>query len=145
MKELKNYIKHYVGCNFKTPKGIMELTKYDRGGGRYKAWFGYVKQNIYVLDGLECIARSFPLSSIKPILRPYSDATDKEKVDIGAMLGYKADSKVGLLMGEEFFEKPQVFLDTVHVMSHIVFYLMEHSFDPFGLIGAGIAIDKTKL
>ena len=130
MKELKDYLHLYLGCECKTPWGILRLTRFDIKD-KYKAWFttGF-KENEKILYANGCIGKSFQTSSIKLILRPLSDMTEGEKS--GLKLNLSQENNIdnpNAVMWE--FEQVRI--------------LLSKHFDLFGLIEAGLAIDKTTL
>ena len=63
-------------------------------------------------------------------LRPLSDMTDEEKVEMKSLMGRQTDS-----------------VHPVYILVHSPYsfqYLLKQGFDLFGLIEAGLAVDKTK-
>jgi len=162
IKELKNYLHLYLGCKveygYEGTKKIGKLEgKVDLAGWQvntYKVLAPYQ----YVRDEL-----------IKPILRPLSDMTDaefkeaillhwgisrdiveqkidrverrkelKQNVRYGTAIPYSAFDKEGKHYMTGTFSTSSLSPDT------LLFLLSKH-FDLFGLIEAGLAIDKTTL
>lgn len=123
-KQLKDYLHLHLGCECKMIKpsyhAVHELhLSSDR---------------TFILTGklYDYFSSDTTKAEIKPILRPLSDMTDEEKKEIDKQ--YKA------------FTKSKTFDDTGVVMwsaKHTQILLSKH-FDLFGLIDAGLAIDKTK-
>lgn len=71
--ELKDIINHYVGQPCLTPWGVLYLTRVQ-SKGKYKYWFSTEdKRNEDVVRAHSCAGRSFYLSEIKLLLRPWSD------------------------------------------------------------------------
>jgi len=75
---------------------------------------------------------AYPLSTVKPILRPLSDMTEEE------------DKECHNIMFGEFAEKVKDKY-IIHYEGKKIAYLLSKHFDLFGWIEAGLAIDKTTL
>ncbi len=136
-KELKDYLHLYLGCKveygYDGTKKIGKLVGKDDSAGWQVDKLRVLAPYQYVRDEL-----------IKPILRPLSDMTEDEKVVMHDTLWitkeedkhYSVSHKCTYwhlkCCGRE--KEPEVFL-----------YLLSKHFDLFGLIDAGLAIDKTKL
>ena len=136
MKELKDYLHLYLGCECKTPWGILRLTRFDIKD-KYKAWFttGF-KENEKILYANGCIGKSFQTSSIKLILRPLSDLNDEE------LKCLRSERKH--LRGVH--RNDLRFIINLNTWSpEDIVFLLSKGFDLFGLIEAGLAIDKTTL
>ena len=104
-KELKDYLHLYLGCDcYYPPKENGE-----KGG--------YIKLLPEMLKYAE---------QIKPILRPLSDMTEKEKENIGGTDWTSVDG--------DWEYSPETFL-----------FLLSKRFDIFGLIEAGFAVNATEL
>ena len=154
MKELKDYLHLYLGCECNTPDGVLILNGININDSRNQVWFYcrwndkkncYLpKQNAEILNKQSLVGKSFKYSQIKPILRPLSDMTIEEArglFDVGLAPDFAASiikeisaSLHGLynriaLMGD---------FDTIPK-------LLKMGFDLFGLIEAGLAIDKNTL
>lgn len=77
---------------------------------------------------------------LKPILRKLSDMTEKELQECGNLVVDFSDDESGLGLNEH---KWQDF--TLLLCAEQFHWLIQRGFDLFGLIEAGLAIDKTKL
>lgn len=120
----------YIGCkcafyNELTDKGIPTLT------GLLKYPYMGV---LYSLDTEE-YHHEVDISDFKPILRPLSDMSKDELekiVEIGEV-NHRGESPENFVIGWKAYT-PNTFA-----------YLLSRSFDLFGLIESGEALDKTKL
>lgn len=121
-KEIKDYLHLYLGCdcivsnpliNSET-KRVVSVNK-DTEQCEIYYW------NEPHLDG----EKVHPIEDIKPILRPLSDMTEEEGVEI-FWQPVKGEN-FSIKTGQEFKQ------------------LLDKHFDLFGLIEAGLAIDKTTL
>jgi hypothetical protein len=113
---IKDYLHLYLGCEMMYEGEISTLESVSSSG----------------LVGDENRDESgegwYDVSDIKPILRPLSDMTDEEAKVMQPMFAkYHKDGKQGI----EFCAK-------------ITTYALQKHFDLFGLIDAGLAIDKNK-
>ena len=124
-KELKDYLHLYLGC------GLQVLAT----------------QEIVLFDEI-CLNHKYPVwstqhgylySEIKPMLRPLSDMTDHEAVDY--MLITNPKTKANDVRRKGCIEYIQ---ETGLLPQEFVWALSKY-FDLFGLIEAGLAIDKTTL
>jgi hypothetical protein len=122
---IKDYLHLYLGCTVEIPDSLIQ--KHGLVKSTRKATFlGFadyhrLESRVGFRAGPEGRVSTF---FIKPILRPLSDMTGEEKSQSGII--YKGS---GVL--ETHFESMR--------------YLLSKHFDLFGLIEAGLAIDKTKL
>lgn len=66
---------------------------------------------------------------LNPLLRPLSSMTEEEKIELFALRENEA----------------QLFPAIITGLSECFRWLLSHHFDIFGLIDAGLAIDKTSL
>ena len=80
------------------------------------------------------------INYLKPILRPLSDMTEEELQECGNLVVDFSDDESGLGLNEH---KWQDF--TLLLCAEQFHWLIQRGFDLFGLIEAGLAIDKTKL
>jgi hypothetical protein len=122
MKDIKDYLPFYTGCDILVPYG--------------EAKFCYIQTylhrndiNVVVDIGDNYVA--FDFHEVKPILRPLSDITEEEC----NLLSWSYTNAYGrkLLYSPEMLN-PEEFKQ-----------LLVWGFDLFGLIEAGLAIDKTTL
>ncbi len=120
--ELKKYIHHYLGCEIMEIKTGDIMTFDDlQGDKRWPVW----TRNKKYCDKRGCCANGFKFKEIKLLLRPLSDMTPMESEYI---------------LPEAWDGKP-----TIIVNAAMTVWLLSRHFDLFGLIDAGLALDKTKL
>lgn len=98
------------------------------------------EDGLYKIDGF-LIDWTQELKSIKPILRPLSDMTEEEELCL-CNLAETFDCKS---MVKTLSENDGVYKISANKMIPIMIYLLKQGFDLFGLIEAGLAIDKTTL
>jgi len=121
-KTFKDYAHLYLGCELTVPK------RYNFGGivtdlekaTMVSVWDEFIK--------FEQITGFHPIENFKPILRPLSDMT-KEEIE--------CISKMNIT--KEAYDM------TVCEFAKVTKWHLEKGFDLFGLIDAGIAIDKNKV
>lgn len=119
-KQLKDYLHLHLGCECWVQGQVeahpIKLTgiSYDDQVGEIWCYFENTETGYALLE------------DVKPILRPLPDMTDEEKQDVNAFSEMLSDHHAGEAMGAT------------------VLYLLSKHFDLFGLIDAGLAIDKTK-
>lgn len=156
MKELKDYLHLYLGCEVELNNGGSKV--YNRKlvavGGvddelycklrLGKAGKGQLVHGIFLKEG-----------RVKPLLRPLSDMTEEE------MRGWALIAAPRENMTDDYIKKShEDFLKQVskkgldafevnsgefHLAFELTHYLLSLHFDLFGLIESGLAIDKTKL
>lgn len=107
MKKIEDYLHFYIGCKMKNTKD----------------------GTIWTLRHLDFSDLQEWKNDHKPILRPLSDITDKEK-DKGYREWYNVSDRYGT--------------PTMRNAAEIKYFLSKH-FDLFGLIEAGLAIDATTI
>jgi len=100
-KKIEDYLHLYLGCDVRHNNGSI------------------VKMNSIALNNM--LNNKYEMQEYKPILRPLSDMTEEEKIEV------RKFDKVEL----PHFELTR--------------YLLSKHFDLFGLIEAGLAIEKTKV
>lgn len=138
-KEFKDYVPFYLGCECITLDGIMVLNGINTTDVRYSVWFYckwndkkncYLpKQNGEILGKQSLAGKAYKYSDIKLVLRPLSDMTDEEKNEFEVFS----------------FEVMKEDLNQVERNALKTKWYLEKHFDLFGLIEAGLAIDKTTL
>lgn len=164
-KEIKDYLHLYLGCECVTDDGRtgwfagFDICEKDYSIVMITVRFPGEEEDWSVLnDNDEC-------DRIKLVLRPLSDMTEEEAAHIGQLVYGKPDSvkwriehKNGYLKiyrkhyqkaitidyasaDLDFYDGDE--LDTSLRQIEIFQYLLSKSFDLFGLIDAGLAIDKT--
>jgi hypothetical protein len=131
MENIKDYLHLYLGCKFihNTQKGIFELSGFNLYSG--------FAQNSLVVE-------TFPIGTIKLILRPLSDMTDDEAWQIWGKIPRNRDHgvtnpKCALTDRTFHFNWP------LHNWSIAVKEMLALHFDVFNLIPEGLAIDKTTI
>lgn len=118
-KELKKYLPFYLGCEVKLKEGLGALCLVGT--------LGSDSQKYHVLRNAMSFGQPFDFVEDKLILRSLSDMTEEEY--------WEADK---LQMPIKEFGEYQFSAEQYH-------YLLSKHFDLFGLIDAGLAIDKTTL
>lgn len=117
MKDIKDYLHFYLGCEAVTVKSKPEIIT-----GHI---IDLVNGNFY---------------HAKPILRPLSDMTEDELQECGNLVYDFSDDKSGLGLNDHRWEDFQTLL-----CAEQFHWLIKRHFDLFDLITDGLAIDKTKL
>lgn len=119
---IKDYLHLYLGCPIAIPS-VADI----------EDWDGYTLHEINT-DGMCAVLHNefgitfHEVEDIKPLLRPLSDMSVEEKLEIKVPI-----AEICLeFMSKEWAPKQVVFL-------------LSKGFDLFGLIDAGLALDKTKL
>lgn len=171
-KELSNYIHHYLGCDVQVRKKdrlkqwltgrICEVTRKSNHGDWIRVWFEDVYKVIYEQwQESSSNAHTYFLAydEIKILLRPLSSMTISEAAEYAdfyqnspipdectievkpkenwvhiSITSPDGGSGMSLFPGGPHGDKAEAFR-----------YLLSKQFDLFGLIEAGIAIDKTTL
>lgn len=146
-KKIEDYLHLYFGC----------LCKIE----------GYVGDNLFHFDGLVSLENGikalvyadngqeyYEPHLVKPILRPLNDMTDDEvsvcwdKLGWNKGAGNNSVNRRELLFNElnDDPSPPQKHYDGIGFISMLVIlpYLLSQGFDLFGLIDAGLAIDKSR-
>ena len=121
MKKLKDHLHLYLGC-----EALVEGYTNRKYPFNYR---GIINYQLLLESGQHYSS----VKAIKPILRPLSDMTEEEARE-GEIWGVWHDVN---LMGEDW--------DTFGFSPHNFKHLLSKGFDLFGLIEAGLAIDKTTL
>ena len=137
MKELKDYLHLYLGCQF-----VMKINGPERLTAQMN--FGADALNAS-LDSKE------PITPIL-ILRPLSDMTQDEADVIWGILDWNERitgvARITDIIREfDVIEEDNDTTSNAHwgYLCKILPYLLKYGFDLFGLIDAGLAIDKTTL
>jgi hypothetical protein len=115
---IKDYLHLYLGCFALTTKPTYENPQVG------------VLDQISLTDGEACITADdgyylCGLNEVKPLLRPLSDLTAIESEDM------------------DVFRHRIRQNDLIAAGAHMTRYLLSRGFDLFGLIDAGLALDKT--
>lgn len=119
VKRIENYLHYYLGCDVMVPdeKEACKLVAVNDQSG-------------YIDSGCD-----YPLAEIKPLLRPLFEITEEE-----AAMAFKSASPRGKVEGRQVIK----YYSNVSFLEPPEFhYLLSRGFDLFGLIDAGLAIDKT--
>lgn len=127
MKELKDYLHLYLGCEIDI-SGQREILDSVAKSGQIETLFrGHLRNYRDLSD-----------EDIAPILRPLSDMTDEEYTEY-ANIEFGEDTT-----DWDYDEKTKRSIGEVTEFNRFAYLLKKH-FDLFGLIEAGLAIDKTTL
>jgi hypothetical protein len=137
MKEIKDYLKYHIGCD--TDKG--KLVGKDPYGSDI-----VVDEEGYII--------ALPQSEIKPLLIPLSKMTNEQAIEL--LQAKKADLWLDVSIIEitefefgfsgRYAGRRRWFNHTIRfdqLSQEQVHYLLQHDFDFFRLIEAGLALDKT--
>jgi hypothetical protein len=143
MKDIKNYLHFYLGCEVEVRKKDRDK-KWLRGfiseisrGSNHGDWIEVNFNKVVTILNQEWEERSsnfhnyfIGYDEIKPILRPLTEMTDEEMDEMGqyAVKAYtiESEAQAGEYIGQS------------------ALYLLSKHFDLFGLIEAGLAIEKTQ-
>ncbi len=123
-KDIKDYLHLYLGCEVRPPHG--GTIKYRLVGIDY--------DNEPLFKTIPSGGFAMELSKFKFLLRPVTDRTAEEK----QWLDEHNDFKEKFLQGDTEYEL------LIEWEAERIQYLLSKHFDLFGLIEAGLAIDKTK-
>lgn len=154
-KEIQNYLYLYLGCECKIENPTINSITKILGGFDDEGEYKILYKNEQYTDAVEWHS----ISRIKPILRPLSDMQIKEAAEYAdfyqnspipdectievkpkekwvhiSITSPSGDSGISLFPGNPNGERVEAFR-----------YLLSKHFDIFGLIEAGLAIDKTKI
>ena len=136
MKDIKDYLHLYLGCEVESPHGVGTLLSVTN--------YNHVTVNA---DG----DTYFKTDEVKPILRPLSDIRPKE---VANLIGVYDLAVEKANYESPFFQiqyrdenNEQQFKHTylAHLNPEQFVFLLSNQFDIFELIESGLAIDKTKL
>lgn len=160
-KKIEDYLHLYLGCTLKSDTGTVKLMSVIAEIPPCTNW------GIAVLNGNQTY--STELGNYKPILRPLSDITEEEAIEVFKMCSLFDLSECVFEFGENYetwinAEKDGRVIDAIkfvgdniemmnnkdgfsaiNPISGVTKYYLSKHFDLFGLIDAGLAIDKTKL
>lgn len=130
MKQLKDYLHYYIGCELKTDTGKVTLIGVlnDKFNGNYQ---------IAVLNGN--ITYMSIIERYKPILRRLEDITEDEADYIYNNFDVCFDTDA---LGNPVFDWDDIRANNAFAIFH---YLLKESFDLFNLIDENLAIDKKTL
>jgi len=123
--DFKDVAHLYSGALMQTQMGVFPLITRHAGS--------------WMLDTISYGANAVE-DDIKPILRPFSDMTDEERIELSEIYG---------LFGVEHMltalKRGAKYVVDIHVSFEGVRYLLSKHFDVFGLIESGKAINATTL
>ncbi len=143
-KKIEDYLHLYLGCecqvdddkigiNYGVTRRVPVLGKINPSDiirhTTVKVVYDIMKKH-----GFETI----PFPSVKIILRPLSDMTEEEAKEVNVE-GAKGWRRINNGINDD------IYLGLIHRQANEVKYLISKSFDVFGLIKAGLAIDRTTL
>lgn len=123
MKKIEDYLYLYFGC---------EISDGNRAGilcGFMVVKYGH-RVNVLHSNGLRM---TYQLKTWRPLLRPLSDMTEEEAIHLNA------DEEYIIEIMDKYNPDRHW-----HLSANDMVYLLSKGFDLFGLIEAGLAIDKTK-
>lgn len=131
MKQLKDYLHLYLGCEVQIePSNLKELMK------------GPTTKGILTIHLL--YRWSMELHRLKPILRPLSDMTEEEWLQIEQLFVMPDAWGYYGIKDNFLIDEPQHRFSW-KVVNDVLIELRRRSFDCDGLTEAGLAIDKTTL
>lgn len=160
-KTLEDYLHLYVGCEVQY-EGIVNGNELgaELKANKHDVFYipkieekrglktGVLKKIEYTVNGKFRMCRigrkglqsHYTCEKFKPILRPLSDMTEGELQECGNLVYDFSDDTSGLGLNEHKWEDFTLLLcvEQFH-------WLLSKHFDLFGLIEAGLAIDKTKM
>lgn len=150
-KEIKNYLHLYLGCEVQTTARAESSQGKPMGYRKGKLVDIDIQCNNVGIDNIDTGCVWFGFNEIRPILRPFSDFKEEDIrliAKISAPDSEITDSEIDIAIIQiklrgikaidfEDLSAAQVF--------EITILLLQQEFDLFGLIDAGLAIDKTKL
>lgn len=123
MREIKEVLHLYTGCQMSTPYGECKFLYYKFGCDE-------LRYNPVIVDRGD-MQFAFKLDEVKPILRKLSDSTEEEKKEFNELA----------IRGLKTFDSNQF----VAYDANTTVYLLSRGFDLFGLIDSGQAIDLSTL
>jgi hypothetical protein len=129
-KNIKDYLHLYLGCECRP----LDNTK--------QGWLMGIRimqgvENAFLQYDLNSTENLIPfkLNELKPILRPLSDMSDEENLEFGGLWAF----------AETYIPDIEDTHDPYEIEPEAFRFLLSEHFDLFGLIEAGLAIDKTTL
>jgi len=142
-KKIENYIHHYLGCEVIRKDEIWQLKSVEIGLNTNiigKIRRKQEDRQTWDLENFEFRNGEIP---IKPILRPLSDMTEDEFKVVCKIVNWNEDEyDVKWFIAE--YQDVFIRIGFIHSFE-LTKYLLEQSFDLFGLIKDGLAIDRSKL
>lgn len=142
-KKLADYLPLYLGCEVLYGKEVWVLTG--------------INGNYWYVERRNSSLHEVGIQDIKPILRSLSDMTEEESIWVAGLtftdnVSKKKKAEYGrAIIGYHFLEEAysgELLRMAMEFSSNDSFeltrYLLSKGFDLFGLIEAGLAIDKTK-
>jgi hypothetical protein len=141
MKEIKDYLHLYLGCECK-----------DNVTGQVRklhtVYMDLNQRPVYELQNIDVVT-TFYSEEFKPILRPLSDMTEEEINECWKILEWSemitTPSYRRNALNEEFLDSDEGRECGWFSFIKILPYLLKQSFDLFNLIPEGLAIDKITL
>lgn len=148
MKELKDYLHLYLPVPVELNNdGSKVYNRVAVAVGNMDDKYRYVK--LRLCSGISAFTHSIFFSEsnrIKPILRPLSDLKQPDYLELYEILNKEEDNAYGSGQSEQYKRNYAVLNLTGPGYKPTVFvWLLSKHFDLFGLIEAGLAIDKTKI
>jgi hypothetical protein len=127
-KNIKDYLHFYLGCMC---EGSPIKAK------SFHAQLQQIDVNGYCILADMSLTRHLSSAFVKPILRPFTDITDEEIDEVWNGHEPKHVLKMEYSDGRNVRQ--------VALCSERTRYFLSRGFDLFGLIEAGLALDKTKI
>ena len=148
-KEIKDYLHFYLGCDVEHDKGIYRgtLIGIDSSCAKIHCDFFQRDKGHRVPKGKDFGYFDILQERMKPILRPLSDMTEEEKqwVKLTWEAPFAAFDREPDIRIFDYDSMHQARVPSMLACAEVTLYLLSKHFDLFGLIEAGLAIDKTKL
>jgi len=121
-KEIKDYLHLYLGCEVMLPDGFINkmVISSDDTHKEISLWLAI-------------------LTKCKLILRPLSDMTQEEAIEVWRLC-HPTDIQTKAYQVIDYYRHNINFYESIEWL-----FLLSKHFDLFGLIEAGLAIDKTKI
>lgn len=139
-KDIKDYLHLYVGCEVSREHSESRSKKFIEHGRLVGVSASEVEvgETVAVIDaGLDHFHEWY-VSETKPLLRPLSDMKEEEAAHIDRMARRQKDGQVTPANTK--------FVTGIRTeTAEALVYLLSKSFDLFGLIEDGLAIDKTQI
>ena len=157
MKDIKDYLHLYLGCEIEHDKKVYRGTLVSIGFHTAEIHCDFFKKNSHghrVPKDKDFGTFHIQICRLKPILRPLSDMTEAEVDTVWGLFGWNnritnfQERMMNILWefnppDEEF--EPDWRPGRWEYLISALPYLLKQGFDIFGLIEAGLAIDITKL
>jgi hypothetical protein len=140
-KELQDYLHLYLGCECRCEYNYNHTDILTRIDNKFHGDHGACQLNSETW---------YAVSMVKPILRPLSDMTDEEAVIVWDTIHPDGGNRKQLTDNDIIRQGKSLvysacYMTQIPVTFELTRFLLSRHFDLFGLIPAGLAIDKTTL